>query len=116
MMPAYPSDFPVTQGLEIVSLLRSGQISSKVDILAYDTWLLQGYAQRAFFGDPNQPSIQSAADVDLAPFAAQNPVDVLERVCKMHDGDLTAQFAVPWQLILQWALGEIIKLIATNNA
>jgi hypothetical protein len=59
-MSAYPTSFPFDRGLEVVSILKSGQVTAKKTVLAYNLWLLQGFVQRTVIGDPDVPTTPAA--------------------------------------------------------
>lgn len=112
MAVAYPADLPISECLEIVSILRSGGIAAKKAKFAYDVWVLQGFAQKTILGDPTATlAAPPAPDVGivLTPSAVPanfNVADELEKLCA-GAGDIQAQMAVPWKQILQWALSEL---------
>lgn len=114
MASAYPSTFPVNEGLEIVSILRSGNIVAKKAKLGYNIWLLQGYAQLSLLGDPNDVTPMAVGKTEMHAEVPANfdAVNELEKVCKAHQsGAMQAQIAVPWQAILQWAFTQILPLL-----
>lgn len=100
----YPSDFPLDQIKSIVDAVRSGEIGENLDQLAYDIWVVQGYAQSALLGDPTTDGggdgggddpgfvLMSAPDKDAA-------IQALEALVS---DDPTPQVDIPWDLILSF--------------
>jgi len=112
MATSYPVDFPVAEGLEIVTIVRQGQVKAKLSTFSHRVWVLQGFAQKVGLGNPEDGSLGEPIP-DMSLLTSQgvtDPVDVLEKVCEAHKAGVTAQFAVPWALLLKWALGELLKL------
>jgi hypothetical protein len=108
MSTSYPVDLPAVEGLEIVSILRNGEVVSKKAKFAYNVWVLQGYAQKTLIGDPSSAAV---VGVVLTPSAVPTDFDVAAELEKLCAGTIVAESVVPWQQILQWALTELIKLI-----
>ena len=100
-LQVYPTIFPIIEIKKIVEIIRGGQVSENIAELAHAIWVVQGYAQGMILGDASPLS----APVDVENFDA---VATLE---KMADEGATAQMAVPWELIIKWALGYLAKLI-----
>lgn len=127
-MENYPVDFPLAQALEIVSIVRQKKVKERMPVFAYDLWLLQGYTMRTVIGDPlappKIPAIPTATPnggdagvliPDFTLFSATDPVATLEKLCDQYQNNaITAQTAVPWLMLLNWALDELSKLIAEN--
>ncbi len=112
-MSLYPANFPVSEGFEVVAIVKAGEIVAKKDKFAYNLWLLQGFAQKTVFGEPGAPV------TDIAWSSAVKPenfdaVNELEKICQAQKaGAVTSQSLIPWQLILKWALEELVKMVAT---
>lgn len=112
-MTAYPKDLPMAETLGLIQVIRSGKAKENVATVAHGLWVLQGYAMRTTLGDPT-----SGPDTaPLFPFSAAKPagfcaLDVLEKHCKDHQDDaVVTQGAVPWDLIIKWALQELVVLL-----
>lgn len=117
MSSTYPQDLPIAQGLEIVSIIRNGELAAKKAVFAYNVWLLQGFAQKTLLGDPGTPaSTPPGGGVVLTPSAVPANFDAvgeLEKLClDAQSGAVTAQASVPWKQILLWALQELGTILA----
>jgi len=115
----YPTEFPLSIGLEVISLIKNRQLRSNRAKLAHHLWVLQGYAQLNLIGDPNVAILASAAEPeaisntsDVFVFnASPDPVSILQRACDAQSPDnITSQIDIPWAQLLQWAISELLKL------
>ncbi len=117
-MTDYPRDFPLSTGLEVISLIKSGQLKANRAKLAHSLWVLQGFAQLNIIGDPNVDVIPSSAEAapvvtsDVFIFSAKDdPLDVLQRVCDSQSPEnVSKQIDIPWAQLLQWAISELLKM------
>lgn len=121
-MVSYPKDFPLAETLELVALVRKGEVGAKKAEFGHKLWLVQGYAMKATLGDPvGDPVTGETGIVDggvvLTPSAAPADfcaVEALEKLCAdLQSGAVTAQGAIPWKEILRWALQELVVILAT---
>lgn len=140
-MSAYPTSFPLVESVELVQIIRQNLIKEKKAVFARHLWTLQGFAMKSLVGDPDapvavQPPTATPAPVpapanpsnppllppifgDLNLFKAEGDLDnegaavQLEKLNAYHSGDLEAQAAVPWALILRWALKELAVVLAS---
>jgi len=122
---SYPQDLPIAQGLEIVSIIRKGELSAKKALFAYNLWLLQGFAQKSLLGNP--PADVTADGVVLTPSAVEatscdtvdcdtDAVDTLEKLClDAQNGTVVAHAAIAWKKLLLWALTELGSMLAKSN-
>jgi hypothetical protein len=111
MTTPYPKELPVAEVLEVIEIVRSGQISERKEEFANDLWHIQGFAQGVIIGHPDAGSA----------FSAQGEIDVLvelEKIVEAHkSGAVVAHASIPWQKILEWILklleeifsGETVK-------
>jgi hypothetical protein len=108
-MAMYPNSLPLAEIQSLISIVKGGQIVQDRAKFALDLWWVQGYAQRALLGLPE------GSDMVMAQKADMTPLEVLELVAaNAEDGQVLApQAAIPWQLLLSWALEELKKLLAT---
>lgn len=117
MSTSYPKDLPVAQGLEIVSIVRDGELLAKKAIFAYNLWVLQGFVQRTLFGDPTAPSNSNEGGVVLTPSAVPadfNAVNELEKLFVNAQSGIAPQATIPWLQILQWAIAELAAILAAE--
>ena len=118
-MSAYPASFPIAESIELVKLVREGKVAEQKSLFAYDLWLVQGFVQKAALGEPGAAAL--AAEPTLTPAAVPADFDAVAELEKFNgavaavgaDG-VTPQFAVPWVAILQWALPELLKILAQS--
>jgi hypothetical protein len=100
---AYPSDFPLAEIQNVISIIRNGQMKEKFQDLAHDIWIVQGYAQGVIIGNPDIGfSLAAQADFD--------GVVALEQAINTQQSDMATQIAIPWDMILAWAL-ELLRKI-----
>jgi hypothetical protein len=107
-MSLYPADLPLDKVMEVVGIVKSGDIAKKRALIGYDLWLLQGYAQRSVLGDPDDPN----GAISLSAVAKPENFDAVAELEKIGSGAVQAQGAVPWQAILMWALQELVQVVA----
>jgi hypothetical protein len=117
MSVSYPKDFPLAETLELITIIRNGEVGAKKAQFGHNVWLIQGFAMRVTLGDPGTGLSETDAGVVLTPSAAPADfcaIEALEKVCaNIQNGALTAQGAVPWKDILKWALQELVVVLAT---
>lgn len=90
---SYPDGIPYSEIKAVLDIVRSGNLKASAASLAYNAWVVQGYAQKMVFGDPTMLlSAQSAAD----------PLEVLNKIAE-SEGQLEAQLSIPWDVILKYA-------------
>lgn len=115
-MAAYPSDFPLAESVEIVQILRKGELAEKKTLFARNLWTLQGYAMKVTLGDPDNPNAAVLDVSDLNPLNMRpdgfDAVGELEKLNAVLSGVPTAQIQVPWKLLLKWALEELVVVVA----
>ena len=70
-MFAYPSDLPLVEIKNIVTIAKSGDVWAQKQLLLHDAWVVQGYAQKMVVGEPTGARLQ-AAD--------QDPLVVLQKL------------------------------------
>lgn len=105
-MVEYPREFPITEIRNVVSAVRSGTVKDNLSDFAHDLWVLQGYAQYSIIGEGGPTlSIQSAPEDVCA-------VEELEKLAD-SEGSISAQSAIPWELILQWALKKLLEELSS---
>lgn len=130
-MTEYPSSFPLSESVEVVRIIRENQVMQQLPLFSYNIWVLQGFAMKTTIGDPTRQPIQVNC-VDPVAFTPNlnvtpkfiikpdnfNAVEALEQINASHvnDTDIHVQFAVPWMLILKWALEELIKVLNTHTS
>lgn len=103
----YPVEVPFDSLGTVVEIIRAGAISTRTPEFAHALWNVQGYAQKAFIGEPNvlQPLATKDDEGDEKDVFA-----LLEKLLDSKDTP-TAQLSMPWQLIASWALQELLKLL-----
>lgn len=98
---SYPTSIPFSEIKTILEIVKSGNIKAGATSLAYNAWIVQGYAQSCVFGDPSMLlSRQSAAD----------PVDVLEKLAA-SEGQVEAQLSIPWDVILKYTAQLVLTAL-----
>lgn len=98
---SYPSSIPFAEMKTMLEIVKSGNIKASTASLAYNAWIVQGYAQSCLFGEPNMLlSNQSAAD----------PIDVLEKLVASED-QLDAQLSIPWDVVLKYATQLVLAAL-----
>lgn len=113
MSTSYPTETPIAEITNIVSVLRSG--NKDLAALAKDIWIVQGYAQSKVFGDPDSLKVMQVQTI------AQNisnaaSIELLESVIKADKSGkseviVKEDLSVPVALLLKWAIEELLKLI-----
>lgn len=102
---AYPTDLPLMEIQNVINIVRNGEIKTKVKDFSHDLWVVQGYAMGMIIGAPDGDfslSTQAADDFDA--------IATLEKLCADDGSDISAQAAVPWALIVGWALKLLQEL------
>jgi hypothetical protein len=99
----YPESLPLDEIKNVVNLVRNGQVKEKVKEFAHDVWIVQGYAQGMIIGNPD-------VDFSLMSQSAGDAVDALEKLAASED-TMEAQMAIPWQMILSWAVTKLLELV-----
>jgi hypothetical protein len=100
----YPVVVPVTEIQLIIEIVRSGQISERSSELAHALWVVLGYAQGIIFGNPN---ITASMAVDIP--TDEEVLSMLEKY--VAEDTVSAQMAIPWQIIVKWAIDYLVKVI-----
>lgn len=109
----YPQDFPVEQVTSLVSLVRDGNVGDNLDVFAHDLWVVQGYAQKVFVGDPGSGVVHSQ-EVYVKPVDF-DAVETLDKLAKQAEsGALASQDVGEWKWLLEWALQELLKVVLTR--
>lgn len=119
-MAAYPENFPLAEAMLVVEVVRKDHVQDRLPEFANAVWTLQGYAMRFALGDPIAQT-QALPDEHVDLFAVRpdgfDAVAELEKVIALNrwedDGGAAAQISFPWQLLLKWALEELVMLVAT---
>lgn len=122
-MAAYPKDFPLAESIELVSIIRQKQVKAKLPVFGRDLWTLQGFAMRSTLGDPDEPTTTpvpppTESGGGFSIFSVKpdefDGIVALEKLNTNYSaGDIQKEFVIPWQLILKWALEELVTLVAT---
>jgi len=112
---AYPGSFPFDSLKSVITILKGDDVIAHKAELAKHIWLIQGYAQSQLLGDPSGLSVIGA-------LAAEPPGDplltVLENVAAAHEASYSAELPtksslpLPLEFLLQWALKELLSLLA----
>ena len=98
---SYPSSVPFSEIKTVLDIARSGNIKDNAASLAYNAWIVQGYAQKMVFGEPMMLlSAQSAAD----------PIEVLEKLAA-SEGQMEAQVSIPWDVIIKYAAQLVVTAL-----
>jgi hypothetical protein len=97
----YPAQIPLSEIQAVVAIVRANQVIEKRATLAYNVWVIQGYAQSQIVGSPSSDSISTQA--------ADDAFFTLEKVADAGDS-VTAQVAIDWSIILQWTLQILVDL------
>jgi len=102
---SYPTDLPLVEIQNVVSIIRGGEVKEKFSDFAHDLWLVQGYAQGMIIGKPESNFSLMSAQAEF------DAVAELEKVSNQDENALTAQAAIPWGLIMMWALDLLKKVL-----
>lgn len=102
----YPNSIPFSEIKTMLEIVKSGNIKASANSLAYNAWIVQGYAQSCVFGDPNM--LLSKQDV-------ADPVNVLEKLVATED-QLNVQLSVPWDVVLKYAAQMILAALQAKLA
>ena len=105
IMTSYPSDLPLSEIKDIITIIRAGEISAKKAEFVHSLWVVQGYAQSCIVGSPTVVTIQAGEE---------DPVTLLEKaITTAENNQLTAQgfkeilSKIDWAIVLQW----VVKLL-----
>lgn len=116
--PLYPSTLPLGAIKQLIRIVESGAITTEKALFAKSLWLLIGYCECAVLGDPDNIAMMAAV-----PVVESDPTAVLKFVVHQQDvksGAVTPQVAftglatIPFELLLQWALPYLIKLLESE--
>lgn len=111
MSTTYPNSFPLSELQSIVSIVRSGNLKGNINQLAFDAWVVQGFAQKSLLGAPDSKRDGEfslfTSPVEYNAFAA---VAAMEAVIASADQP-SAQAAVPWDLICVFILELLQDLL-----
>ncbi len=106
-MPAYPPQFPLDSIQFVIAAVRENTIKNDLPTFLLHAWWVQGYAQNAIL---SRISTQAVGEEPEMPDI--EPIVMLELVAAAHTPDaVTAQSLIPWEMLLQWAVAEILKQI-----
>lgn len=107
-MVNYPESFPLEETKDVINAVRSGTVKENLPSFAHDLWVVQGFAQKSLIGDSG-PDFSLTSQAAPADFDA---VEELDKLVKQVESDTpAAQLSVPWQLILSWALKQLLDLL-----
>lgn len=107
----YPNSIPFSEIKTMLEIVKSGNIKASANSLAYNAWIVQGYAQSCVFGDPNMLlSKQDAEDPNSV-----DPIDVLEKLVATED-QLNVQLSIPWDVLLKYATQMILAALQAKLA
>ena len=98
---SYPSSIPFAEMKVMLEIVKSGNIKASTAALAYNAWIVQGYAQSCLFGEPNMLLSRQSAD---------DPIDVLEKLVASED-QLDAQLSIPWDVVLKYAAQMVLAAL-----
>lgn len=108
MAVQYPVDFPLDEIKSVIDMVRNRSIRDNVNDFAHAVWVIQGYAQRTLLGESSPNFAFAAQD---AP--GTDAITELEKVVSQAEsGSVSAQMAVPWGMIIQWLIKELLVALA----
>ncbi len=98
-MVDYPTSIPIGEVTQVISLIKNKTVGDNLKLFAQCVWNIQGYAQYCLLGDGSPGFIVQSAK-------GQDPLAELEKLTA--DG-VSAQVAIPWELIVKYLLDELLK-------
>ena len=102
-MFSYPNDLPLLEIKNVISIIRNKEVDAKKVELAHDAWVIQGYAQGRFLGDPGISLINSNnSDSD--------PIAEMEKIIANLDG-ASIQYVIDWSSIMKWVMQILLEQI-----
>ena len=114
----YPSALPLDAIKQLIRIVESGTVVTEKSLFAKSLWLLIGYCECAILGDPDNTVLMAAT-----PLVEADPTAILKLVVQQQDiksGAVAPQSAftglatIPFELLLQWALPYLIKLLQSE--
>jgi len=105
MTTPYPTEFPIAEVVEVIEIIRGGQIGDQKEVFANDLWHIQGFAMGIIIGHPEAGSAYVSAQAEF------DAVAELEKLVEAHKSNaVVAHASVPWLLILKWAMKLLDEL------
>ena len=104
----YPSSIPFAEVRQILDIAKSGNLKDSAALLAYNIWIVQGYAQNQLFGNPPLLMKESAE-------SDQDGLAVLEKLAASED-NIDAQVSIPWGTVLKYLAKLTITLLEASLA
>lgn len=105
----YPSSIPFSEVRQILDIAKGGNIKDSAPLLAYNIWVVQGYAQNQLFGNPPLLMKESVLDSD------QDGLEVLEKLAASEDS-VETQSSIPWGILLKYLAKLTITLLEDSLA
>lgn len=115
----YPTQLPIAEVTEIISIIESGQVVAKKQNLVYDLWELSGYAASVTVGAPGTAATAGARSAVGGQTSGE--FDPLATLKKVRDagadspGLAARAINIDWSKLLTWALGEVLKYVTTGG-
>jgi len=101
-MPAYPQQIPLDEVRTVINMIRNDQVRTNFSVFLLNAWWVQGYAQSMIpLSAPNT-------------VVAQGAFDGLETLEKIASDVPSPQMSIPWELLLQWLIEEILRQFKTS--
>jgi len=108
MATPYPEEFPLSEVKDVVNDVKDGKVKENLQNFAHNVWVVQGYAQASLIGNETPDFVLSTQSVP-EDFDA---ISELEKLCaNVEENTVSAQMAIPWEFILQWALKELMDIL-----
>jgi hypothetical protein len=104
---SYPDMIPFNEIKTVLEIMKSGNIKQNAANLAYNAWIIQGYAQKVAFGDPNMLLMQTQSAAD--------PLAILEQIVA-SEGQLEAQLSVQWDVVLKYAIQIVVLALQAMSS
>jgi len=99
----YPSSIPFAEIRQVLDIAKSGNVKESAALLAYNIWVVQGYAQNQLFGNP---PLLMKENVE----SDENGLEVLEKLAA-SEGSFDPQVSIPWGVVLRYMVQLTITLL-----
>jgi len=119
-MSEYPSELPIAEIKNVITIIKSGEATQKTAELAHDVWVIQGYAQSRIIGDPNFSlsqvtplSATAETEEDLGVALLEKSVTQSETIEAQNLNSVLS--TIDWVTIMQWSIRVLINRLMKSN-